>query len=119
MSNKAKKQKKTVVINTKSWGRDEYVSPHGKCCAIGFAYKQLVDPSEQHIHDIGSDIDNHENLCDLYHVILEPEDCKSKQEQKYLGVDVVTANDEIQDTKLRRTILKRLFKKAGFRLLFK
>lgn len=105
MSNKAKKQKKTVVINTKSWGRGNYISDCGKCCALGFAYRQLVDPN----------ITN--SQC--YKTLLQNGLDNITIEYKGTTLGIPDINDDIKDYKLRRNLLKKLFKKAGFRLLFK
>lgn len=117
----AKKQKKTVVINTKAWGRGNYISDCGKCCALGFAYKQLVEPELQKDEEsaIVMDFGDNKTLQKLDRVSLGFKDCKQTNEKKYIGKRIVDINDDVDDSKLRRNLLKKLFKKAGLRLLFK
>ena len=81
---------KTITIKVKNWCRGEYRNKHGHCCAMGFAGKQL------HNDPFYFETESFYNL-----------------EQK-----IIDANDGLY-SKQRRKTLKDLFKKAGYKLLFK
>lgn len=85
--------KKTVVIKTKKWCRQSFRNENGCCCALGFAGKQLHDDYEYF------------NLS-------------RKEINNNIVKKIIEANDDLRGQE-RRTELKKLFKKAGLRLLFK
>ena len=100
---------KTVVIDVKKWGRDEYFTPNGKCCAIGFAYKAF-DPTVNVKTDVEDLVQLETKNPELNALVHQ---CDSKT-----GRTITKVNDSLYG-KERRDILKKMFKNAGLRLIFK
>ncbi len=98
-----KQNKKTVVIHTKKWCRYDLCNKHGSCCALGFAGKQLYgdpmhfDTASSFLSVVSVKVEN-DGLYDVY--------------------DVTKANDWLYGPK-RRKVLRELFKKVGYKLIFK
>lgn len=87
---KTKNNKSNVVtINTKCWTRNEFCNQYGHMCALGFAGKQIN----------GDPFDTPSELCKRFN-------------------DIAEVNDNVYGPN-RRKELRRLFKEAGYRLLFK
>lgn len=84
--------RKTITIFTKEWCRNTVRNEYGHCCALGFAGKQLYG-----------------NACYFRDGMHELTDDDS---------DITEANDSLRGQE-RRKELRRLFKEAGYRLVFK
>ena len=85
-------KRKTITIFTKNWTRGGWCNEYGHCCALGFAGKQLYGSARYFSGNIFA----------------------SPEIESY----IFAANDNLRG-KERRKELRRLFKEAGYRLVFK
>lgn len=94
---------KNLIIKTKAWTRGEYCNEYGHCCAVGFLAKDYLKKKGVK-RPLMTQIDREAECIYRHHINLM--------------TDIIKANDYLKG-KERRTKLRELFKKNGYRLIFK